>query len=121
VTSYEAQATGLRIRLKLDGLSFVSVETLPNCLGKVILLLFDSINYSCLLSLLAKQYRVVLISTVRTFRNDNPDNLCNIKECGTEYGFFTNRKAINTAFTRALSLVIVVGDLVSLCNVGLCR
>jgi hypothetical protein len=38
-----------------------------------------------------------------------------------DYGFLSNVKLLNTALTRAQSLVIVVGDPLSLCLVGKCR
>lgn len=38
-----------------------------------------------------------------------------------DYGFLSNVKLLNTAITRAQSLVAVVGDPVSLCSIGKCR
>ena len=64
-----------------------------------------------------KQFRVVIINTVRTLptisRMDDPD---------TEYylGFLSDKRQLNTAFTRAQSLVIVVGNPISLCSIGEC-
>ncbi len=38
-----------------------------------------------------------------------------------DYGFLSNVKLLNTAITRAQSLVAVVGDPISLCSIGKCR
>lgn len=38
-----------------------------------------------------------------------------------DYGFLSNSKLLNTAITRAQSLVAVVGDPVALCSIGRCR
>lgn len=38
-----------------------------------------------------------------------------------DYGFLSNKKLLNTAVTRAQSLVAVIGDPVSLCTIGRCR
>ena len=38
-----------------------------------------------------------------------------------DFGFLSNAKLLNTAITRAQSLVAVVGDPVALCSVGKCR
>lgn len=38
-----------------------------------------------------------------------------------DYGFLSNKKLLNTAVTRAQSMVAVVGDPVSLCSLGRCR
>ena len=40
-------------------------------------------------------------------------------EC--DFGFLSNAKLLNTAITRAQSLVAVVGDPIALCSVGKCR
>ena len=42
-------------------------------------------------------------------------------EDDSDYGFLSNPKLLNTAVTRAQSLVAVVGDPVALCSVGKCR
>jgi len=38
-----------------------------------------------------------------------------------DYGFLSNMKLLNTAITRAQSLVAVIGDPLALCTVGNCR
>ena len=38
-----------------------------------------------------------------------------------EYGFLSSARLLNTAITRARSLVIVIGDPLALCSVGKCR
>ncbi len=38
-----------------------------------------------------------------------------------DYGFLSNVKLLNTAITRAQSLVAIVGDPISLCSIGKCR
>lgn len=67
-----------------------------------------------------KQFRAVFLSTVRTFRpwvRILPEAVGN----EVDLGFFSSPKLLNTALTRAQSLVAVVGDPVSLCSVGKCR
>ncbi len=56
---------------------------------------------------------------MRTFKDGN--RTCIQESDSGDGGFFTNPKAVYTALTRAQNLIIVVGDLVSLCNVGICR
>jgi hypothetical protein len=60
----------------------------------------------------------VFISTVRT---------CHICETApnetsitSDFGFLTDKKLLNTAMTRAQSLVAVVGDPIALCAIGDC-
>ena len=63
-----------------------------------------------------KQFRVILLSTVRTrltCKSPDGDDL--------DYGFLSNPKLLTTALTRAQSLIGVVGDPVALCSVGKCR
>ena len=38
-----------------------------------------------------------------------------------EYGFLSSARLLNTAITRARSLVIVIGDPLALCSIGRCR
>lgn len=66
---------------------------------------------------LGKQFRAIFLSTVRTRRTCSEGK-------GTsdiDFGFLSNSKLLNTAITRAQSLVAVVGDPVALCSVGRCR
>ncbi|OWF45624.1 helicase with zinc finger domain [Mizuhopecten yessoensis] len=65
-----------------------------------------------------KQFRVVILSTVRTRHSCSADT---IQEDVVNYGFLSDIKLLNTAITRAQSLVMVIGDPVSLCLVGKCR
>ena len=67
--------------------------------------------------LVGKQFRVIMLSTVRT-RHTCTNDAASEK---LDLGFLSNIKLLNTAITRAESLVIVVGDPVSLCLVGKCR
>ena len=68
-----------------------------------------------------KEFRAVFISTVRTSltchsfdrREDDSEPLY--------WEFLSDPKLLNTAITRAMSLVAVVGDPVSLCTAGDCR
>lgn len=78
---------------------------------------------------LGKQFRVLFLSTVRT-RHTCKHKQTPIKrkeqllEDSTEdldYGFLSNYKLLNTAITRAQSLVAVVGDPIALCSIGRCR
>lgn len=39
----------------------------------------------------------------------------------TQFGFLSSARLLNTAVTRARSLVVVVGDPLALCSVGKCR
>lgn len=70
--------------------------------------------------ILGKQFRAIFLSTVRTRRT------CITGTKGEasnkmDYGFLSNSKLLNTAITRAQSLVAVVGDPVALCSIGRCR
>ena len=62
-----------------------------------------------------KQFRCVVLSTVRTRRT------CSAEDTGLDFGFLSNAKLLTTAITRAQSLVSVVGDPISLLSVGKCR
>ncbi|XP_041363275.1 probable helicase with zinc finger domain [Gigantopelta aegis] len=70
------------------------------------------------LNVQGKQYRAIVLSTVRTRHTCRSDTS---EEDIMDYGFLSNVKLLNTAITRAQSLVMVVGDPVSLCLVGKCR
>lgn len=63
----------------------------------------------------------MFISTVRTSltfpKLDTPED--NSQQLYWE--FFSDPKLLNTAVTRAMSLVAIVGDAISLCSVGECR
>lgn len=68
------------------------------------------------LNVQGKQFRAIILSTVRTRRTCS-----NTKTDGeVDYGFLSNSKLLNTAITRAQSLVAVVGDPIALCSLGRC-
>ncbi|XP_067934309.1 probable helicase with zinc finger domain [Watersipora subatra] len=63
-----------------------------------------------------KQFRVVVINAVRTY------NSClDVDENEADFGFLSNPKLLNTAITRAQSLVTIIGDPFLLVTVGKCR
>jgi len=64
-----------------------------------------------------KEFRAVFLSTVRTNRTTQSG----VVKDEVDYGFLSNIKLLNTAITRAQSLVAVVGDPLALCTVGNCR
>ena len=67
------------------------------------------------------EFRALFISTVRTawtclpIQNRNPDSE------NLDFGFLSDTRLLNTAVTRAQSLLAVVGDPMSLATVGSCR
>ena len=71
-----------------------------------------------------KEFRVVFISTVRTSLTCQDFHLRGQATCNQQqsyWEFLSDATLLNTAITRAKSLVAVVGDPVSLCTVGECR
>jgi len=64
-----------------------------------------------------KEFRAIFLSTVRT----NRTTCSGVVDDEIDYGFLSNIKLLNTAITRAQSLVAVVGDPLALCTVGSCR
>ncbi|KAK7502369.1 hypothetical protein BaRGS_00006322, partial [Batillaria attramentaria] len=78
-----------------------------------------NVSVERVLNVQGKQYRVIIISAVRTRRSCRSDG--GAEEEYLDYGFLSNVKLLNTAITRAQSLVLVVGDPVSHCLVGKCR
>ncbi|XP_055954783.1 probable helicase with zinc finger domain [Patella vulgata] len=98
VTPYTDQVKRIRAELRRKKLFRISVERVHNVQGK--------------------QYRAIILSTVRTQNTCRSDSR---EEDFIDYGFLSNVKLLNTAITRAQSLVMVVGDPVSLCLVGKCR
>uniref|UniRef100_A0A673JQ55 Probable helicase with zinc finger domain n=1 Tax=Sinocyclocheilus rhinocerous TaxID=307959 RepID=A0A673JQ55_9TELE len=109
VSPYADQVFRIRAELRKKRMPEVSVERVLNVQGK--------------------QFRVLFLSTVRT-RHTCKHKQTAIKrkeqlvEDSTEdldYGFVSNYKLLNTAITRAQSLVAVVGDPIALCSVGRCR
>ncbi|GCB60757.1 hypothetical protein scyTo_0009228 [Scyliorhinus torazame] len=93
VSSEGFQVQCLRQNLRRCGRSSVTVENVFNIQGK--------------------QFRVIIISTVHTYESN-----ISSKNAGLE--FFNQSRVLNTAMTRAQSLVIVVGDALALCSVGKC-
>lgn len=74
---------------------------------------------------LGTEFRAVFISTVRTqhLSEEPPRIPADISECDGEFGdfgFLSDTRLLNTAFTRARSFVAVVGDPVALCAIGEC-
>ncbi|XP_071507763.1 3'-5' exoribonuclease HELZ2-like isoform X2 [Diadema antillarum] len=108
LSPYFPQVQLIRSEMKKRGLHAVTVETVQNVQGK--------------------QYRAVFISTVRTRSTLNNIDITAIRQGGRGpvrnrywYGFLSDRGLLNTAFTRAKSLIVVIGDPVALCSVGECQ
>ncbi|KAJ1529194.1 hypothetical protein ONE63_005999 [Megalurothrips usitatus] len=99
LTPYADQVFRIRCELRRKKLGFISVERVLNVQGK--------------------QFRAVFISTVRTRRTCSSSKGGGNEE--SEFGFLSNSKLLNTAITRAQSLVAVVGDPIALCSLGKCR
>ena len=78
----------------------------------------------CLFAFKGEEFRVLFISTVRTFHTCKPQQE-QVRASGADrqlyWEFLSDPKLLNTAVTRARCLVAVVGDPVSLCTVGECR
>lgn len=100
MTPYADQVFRIRSELRKRRMAGISVERVLNVQGK--------------------QFRAIFLSTVRTRRTctNNKDNGPNED---VDYGFLSNSKLLNTAITRAQSLVAVVGDPIALCSIGKCR
>lgn len=111
MTPYSDQVFRIRLELRKRRMGGISVERVLNVQGK--------------------QFRAVFLSTVRTRRTCLPTNVSSgaagfpgqTSNCteDADYGFLSNSKLLNTAITRAQSLVAVVGDPVALCSIGRCR
>lgn len=120
--------------IKILGTSVTLVKKMTFLRQEVVLILYQishqqHVNCTDLLLSVGKQFRVLFLSTVRT-RHTCKHKQTAIKrkeqlvEDSTEdldYGFLSNYKLLNTAITRAQSLVAVVGDPIALCSVGRCR
>lgn len=98
VTPYSDQVFRIRSELRKKRIDNVCVERVMNVQGK--------------------QFRAIILSTVRTRRTCNNNDTT--KNSNIDYGFLSNSKLLNTAITRAQSLVAVVGDPIALCSVGRC-
>ena len=68
-----------------------------------------------------KEFRALFISTVRTIFTCQSFDRCQSESKPLYWEFLSDPKLLNTAVTRAMSLVAVVGDPVSLCTAGDCR
>ncbi|XP_077380130.1 putative helicase with zinc finger domain isoform X2 [Festucalex cinctus] len=109
VSPYSDQVFRIRAELRKKRLHEVSVERVLNVQGK--------------------QFRVLFLSTVRTRHTckrkqtaiKRKEQLVEDSTEDLDYGFLSNYKLLNTAITRAQSLVAVVGDPIALCSVGRCR
>ncbi|XP_013417543.1 helicase with zinc finger domain 2 isoform X2 [Lingula anatina] len=106
VAPYTDQVTRIRrsLRRKNPQLGQVIVERVMNVQGK--------------------EFRALFISTVRSrhLLQSSPA-ISAAAECdgeGGDYGFLSDQKLLNTAFTRAQSFVGIVGDHVALCALGDC-
>ncbi|XP_066291316.1 probable helicase with zinc finger domain isoform X2 [Branchiostoma lanceolatum] len=101
VTPYSDQVFRIRGELRKKRLYNVSVERVLNVQGK--------------------QFRALFLSTVRTRHTCKSVSESISKEQELDYGFLSDAKLLNTAITRAQSLVAVVGDPVAVLSVGKCR
>ncbi|XP_036325735.1 LOW QUALITY PROTEIN: probable helicase with zinc finger domain [Rhagoletis pomonella] len=122
MTPYADQVFRIRSELRKRRMGGISVERVLNVQGK--------------------QFRAVFLSTVRTRATCLPQMmnalvgpagmhpgmgggpmsaLGSVPAEDTDFGFLSNSKLLNTAITRAQSLVAVVGDPVALCSIGRCR
>ncbi|XP_070570215.1 3'-5' exoribonuclease HELZ2-like [Ptychodera flava] len=97
VAAYLSQVQQIRNRLRVVGLQKVTVENIVNFQGK--------------------EFRALFISTVRTRNLDGTDGP---DIDSLNLGFLSDQKLLNTALTRAQSLVAVVGDPLALCSMGKC-
>ena len=76
-----------------------------------------------MLTVTGKEFRAVFISTVRTFHTCQNFHGRGgfVTEQQSHWEFLSDSTLLNTAITRAKSLVAVVGEPVSLCTVGECQ
>ena len=68
-----------------------------------------------------KEFRALFISTVRTSLTCHSFDSYQGEPQSLYWEFLSDPKLLNTAITRAMSLVAVVGDPISLCTAGDCR
>ncbi|XP_059608674.1 probable helicase with zinc finger domain [Phlebotomus argentipes] len=101
MTPYADQVFRIRSELRKRRMGGISVERVLNVQGK--------------------QFRAIFLSTVRTRRTCTNEGVSSMSADDMDYGFLSNSKLLNTAITRAQSLVAVVGDPVALCSIGRCR
>nr|CAD7397005.1 unnamed protein product [Timema cristinae] len=100
MTPYADQVFRIRSELRKRRMGGISVERVLNVQGK--------------------QFRAIFLSTVRTRRTCHSGTKPAPGGDEMDYGFLSNSKLLNTAITRAQSLVAVVGDPVALCSIGRC-
>lgn len=74
-----------------------------------------------MLFITGKEFRALFISTVRTSLTCHSFDRQEGESQPLYWEFLSDPKLLNTAITRAMSLVAVVGDPVSLCTAGDCR
>ncbi|XP_020604461.1 helicase with zinc finger domain 2-like isoform X3 [Orbicella faveolata] len=101
ISAYMTQIRAIRKQLRDKGLENVTVETIHNVQGK--------------------EFRALFISTVRTSLTCHSFDRRQSESQSLYWEFLSDPKLLNTAITRAMSLVAVVGDPVSLCTAGYCR
>eukprot|EP00057_Strongylocentrotus_purpuratus_P028231 XP_011682705.1 PREDICTED: helicase with zinc finger domain 2 isoform X2 [Strongylocentrotus purpuratus] len=108
LSPYRVQVQVIRQEMRNRGLHAVTVETVQNVQGK--------------------QYRAVFLSTVRTRSSLNKVDITSLPQVGDRnvrnkfwYGFLSDKALLNTAFTRAQSLITVMGDPVAVCSAGECQ
>lgn len=102
VSSYRYQVKTIRDGLRKVGLGVVDVETIENVQGK--------------------QFRALFVSTVRSYHTCKEFQESAASETDSPYLYFlSDPKLLNTALTRAQSLVAVVGDPFSLRTIGDCQ
>ncbi|AWP05906.1 putative helicase with zinc finger domain [Scophthalmus maximus] len=109
VSPYADQVFRIRAELRKKRMHEVSVERVLNVQGKQFRVLFLSTvrtRYTC-------KHKQTAIKRKEQLVEDSTEDL--------DYGFLSNYKLLNTAITRAQSLVAVVGDPIALCSVGRCR
>ena len=85
---------------------------------------FLNIIISICCPLLGKEFKALFISTVRTMwtcsQIEDRNLEINSDLFELDFGFLSDPRLLNTAVTRAQSLLAVVGDPMSLCSVGEC-
>ncbi|XP_071943708.1 3'-5' exoribonuclease HELZ2-like [Antedon mediterranea] len=105
VTPYKSQVREIRQELRKRKLHDVNVEGVRNVQGKEFRALFISVVRT----------RATLERTHVTAKYSNP-----VESAEFYYGFLSDEKLLNTAFTRAKSLLVVVGDPITMCSIGDC-
>lgn len=91
-------------------------EMFERCLIQPSFLINMNLKFDFLHLNAGKQFRAVIISTVRTRVINSRQDV----DSELDYRLLSDPKLVNTAFTRAQSVLCVVGDPVALCSVGRC-